>query len=81
MTLTALPVRLVLYVTDTLDAGKYAGERSLVTEMLERLVHKRLLFLLDAGLYSFQSAIGHPNREYRLGQYLPSIHTFRRVRQ
>jgi hypothetical protein len=34
MTLTALPVRLVLYTADTLDAGKGAGERSLFVEIL-----------------------------------------------
>ena len=51
MTLTALPVRLMLFVADTLDAGKGAGERSLVVEILGRLVYKELLFLLDASLY------------------------------
>ena len=32
--------------------GKGTGERSLVVEILDRLVHKRLRFLLDAGMYS-----------------------------
>lgn len=34
--------------------GKGTGERALVTEILSRLVCKGLLFLLDAGLYSFE---------------------------
>jgi len=53
MTLMALPVRLMLDVAYAPYTGKGTGERSLVEEILSRLVYKGLLFLLDAGLYSF----------------------------
>jgi hypothetical protein len=53
MTLMALSVRLMLDVAYAPYAGKGTGERSLVREILSRLVYKGLLFLLDAGLYSF----------------------------
>jgi hypothetical protein len=53
MTLMALPVRLMLDVAYAPYTGKGTGERSLVREILSRFVCKGLLFLLDAGLYSF----------------------------
>jgi len=53
MTLMALPVRLMLDVAYAPYTGKGTGERSLVREILSWLVCKGLLFLLDAGLYSF----------------------------
>jgi hypothetical protein len=53
MTLMALSVRLMLDVAYAPYAGKGTGERSLVREILSRLLYKGLLFLLDAGLYSF----------------------------
>ena len=53
MTLLALSVRLILDVAHAPYRGKGTGERSLVRQMLKRLVRRRLLFLLDAGLYSF----------------------------
>jgi hypothetical protein len=53
MTLMALPVRLMLDVAYAPYTGKGTGERSLVREILSRPVCKGLLFLLDAGLYSF----------------------------
>ena len=34
--------------------GKGTGERSLVRQLLKRVVRRGLLFLLDAGLYSFE---------------------------
>ena len=54
MTLMALSVRLMLDVAYASYTGKGTGERSLVMQILGRLVHKGLLFLLDAGLYSFE---------------------------
>jgi hypothetical protein len=54
MTLMALPVRLMLDVAYAPYAGKGTGERSLVMKILDRLIYKGLLFLLDAGLYSFE---------------------------
>jgi hypothetical protein len=56
MTLMALPVRLMLDVAYAAYSGKGTGERSLVKEILGRVLHiyKELLFLLDAGLYSFE---------------------------
>ena len=53
MTLMALPVRLMLDIAYAPYTGKGTGERSLVREILGRLVYKGLLFLLDAGLYAF----------------------------
>jgi hypothetical protein len=53
MTLMALSVRLILDVAHAPYRGKGTGERSLVRQMLKRLVRRGLLFLLDAGLYSF----------------------------
>lgn len=54
MALMALPVRLMLDVAYAPYAGKGTGERSLVMQILGRLAHKGLLFLMDAGLYSFE---------------------------
>lgn len=53
MTLMALSVRLMLDVADAPYAGKGTGERTLVMQILGQLAYKGLLFLLDAGLYSF----------------------------
>jgi hypothetical protein len=53
MALMVLPVRLMLDVAYAPYTGKGTGERSLVREILGRLVCKGLLFLLDAGLYAF----------------------------
>lgn len=52
MTLMALPVRLMLDVAYAPYTGKGTGERSLVREILSRIVYQGLLFLLDAGLYA-----------------------------
>jgi len=54
MTLMVLSVRLILDVAFAPYAGKGTGERSLVSELLRRVVRRRLLFLLDAGLYAFE---------------------------
>jgi len=56
MTLMALPVRLMLDVVYAPYSGKGTGERSLVKKILGRVlyIYKGLLFLLDAGLYSFE---------------------------
>jgi len=53
MTLMILSVRLMLDVAYAPYKGKGTGERSLVRQMLKRVVRQGLLFLLDAGLYSF----------------------------
>jgi len=54
MTLMALSVRLMLDIAYAPYTGKGTGERSLVMQILDQLSYKRLLFLLDAGLYSFE---------------------------
>jgi len=54
MTLMALSIRLMLDVAYAPYAGKGTGERSLLMQILGRLAHKGLLFLMDAGLYSFE---------------------------
>ncbi len=54
MTLMALSVRLMLDIAYAPYTGKGTGERSLVIEILDRLIHTGLVFLLDAGLYSFE---------------------------
>jgi len=45
--------RLILDVAHAPYRGKGTDERSLVMQILTRVVRKGLLFLLDAGLYSF----------------------------
>ena len=37
--------------------GKGTGERSLMATLIERLPYKRILSLMDAGLYSFKLLI------------------------
>lgn len=54
MTLMAVSVRVMLDLAYASYTGKGTGERSLVLQILKRVVHKGLLFLLDAGLYSFE---------------------------
>jgi len=54
MALMALSVRLMLDVAYAPYTGKGTGERALVMQILDRLIYKGLLFLLDAGLYSFE---------------------------
>jgi hypothetical protein len=54
MTLMILSVRLMLDMAYAPYAGKGTGERSLVLFILGRLIHQGLLFVLDAGLYSFE---------------------------
>ena len=53
VTLMILSVRLMLDVAHAPYKGKGTGERSLVRQLLKRVVRQGLLFLLDAGLYSF----------------------------
>lgn len=53
VTLMILSVRLMLDVAHAPYKGKGTGERSLVRQLLKRVVRPGLLFLLDAGLYSF----------------------------
>ena len=54
MALLAYPVRLVVKVAYAPYSGKGTGERTLVMQILESVVLKDALFLLDAGLYSFK---------------------------
>jgi len=54
MALMVLSVRLLLAIGYAPYAGKGTGERSLMMQMLGRIARKGLLFLLDAGLYSFE---------------------------
>ena len=54
VSLLAVSVRLVLDVAYGYYVGKGSGERALMSQILERLSRKTLLFLLDAGLYSFE---------------------------
>jgi len=53
MTLMALSVRLMLEVGYAPYSGKGTGEKTLVLQILGQLSYEGLLFLLDAGLYSF----------------------------
>lgn len=52
MTLLAVSMRVLLDVAYAPYCGKGTGERALVREMLGKLSWRRLLFLLDAGLYA-----------------------------
>lgn len=54
MGLLAVAQRRLLDVAWAPYRGKGTGERALVAEILTRLVGTELLFLLDAGLYSFE---------------------------
>lgn len=54
MTLMAVSVRVMLDLAYASYTGKGTGERALVHQILKRVVLKGLLFLLDAGLYSFE---------------------------
>jgi hypothetical protein len=52
MTLLAVTSRRLLEVAFASYTGKGTGERALAREILARLTHPKLLFLLDAGLYA-----------------------------
>ena len=54
LTLLAASSRLILDVAYGSSQGKGSGERSLLKEILTTINHKKLLFLLDAGLWDFQ---------------------------
>lgn len=54
VSLLAVSVRLVLDVAYGSYVGKGSGERALMGQILARLSHKSLLFLLDAGLYALE---------------------------
>lgn len=53
LTLLAASARLILDVAYGKSQGKGSGERTLMTEILNKINRKNLLFLLDAGLDSF----------------------------
>lgn len=58
--LLILPLRLVADFSYDAYKGKGTGERSLMAKMIERISYRDLLFMWDAGLYSFdllQSAL------------------------
>lgn len=52
--LLAVSARVVLDIAYGSYVGKGSGERALMSQILERLSRKVLLFLLDAGLYSLE---------------------------
>ena len=52
--LLLLPLRMVADIAYGPYKGKGSGERSLMRQIIDRLPHQNLLFLLDAGLYSFE---------------------------
>jgi Insertion element 4 transposase N-terminal len=52
--LLVLPLRMVADIAYASYKGKGSGERSLMRQIIERLPHQNLLFLLDAGLYAFE---------------------------
>jgi len=52
--LLVLPLRMVADIAYGPYKGKGSGERSLMREIIDRLPYPNLLFLLDAGLYSFE---------------------------
>lgn len=54
MTLMALSARVIFDLAYAPYTGKGTGERSLVMQILKRVAREELLFLLDAGLYSFE---------------------------
>lgn len=55
LTLLAVSARLILDVAYGRSQGKGTGERTLMSNILVTISQKNLLFLLDAGLYSFLS--------------------------
>jgi hypothetical protein len=52
--LLLLPLRRVADIAYAPYKGKGSGERSLMRQIIDRLPYQNLLFLLDAGLYSFE---------------------------
>jgi len=54
MALLILPLRLVADIAYAPYQGKGTGERSLMSQIIERIPYDRLLHLVDAGLYSFE---------------------------
>jgi hypothetical protein len=54
MALMAWSARVILDIAYAAYCGKGNGERTLVVQILNRISIKALLFLLDAGLYSFE---------------------------
>ena len=53
LTLLAVSARLILDIAYGPSSGKGSGEGSLITKILTKIDRNNLLFLLDAGLYSF----------------------------
>lgn len=52
--LMSLTLRCIIGIAYGPFTGKGTGERNLMTEILQKFRDKKLLFLLDAGLYSFE---------------------------
>jgi hypothetical protein len=55
--LLVLAARRVIDIVYGAYKGKGTGERSLMITLIERLPYKRILYLMDAGLYSFNLLI------------------------
>jgi len=55
VTLLSASTRLILDFAYGFIQGKGTGERTLMTNLLAKCSQKNLLFLLDAGLYSFST--------------------------
>ena len=53
--LLILPLRLVADIAYAAYQGKGTGERSLMNQIIERIPYDQLLYLVDAGLYSFEA--------------------------
>jgi len=57
LALLILPLRLVADIAYAPYQGKGTGERRLMSQILERIPYDQLLYLLDAGLYSFEALL------------------------
>ncbi len=54
LALLILPLRLVADVAYDAYKGKGTGERNLMNKIIERIPYDHLMYLVDAGLYSFE---------------------------
>ncbi|MTJ50491.1 hypothetical protein [Dolichospermum sp. UHCC 0259] len=61
--LSSASTRLILDFTYGSSQGKGTGERTLMTKLLAQFNQKNLLFLLDAGLYSFATIFSIRTKE------------------
>ena len=63
VTLLSASSRLILDFAYSSSLSKGTGERTLLTQLLSKLSQKNLLFLLDAGLYSFTTIFSIHTKE------------------